>query len=246
MAFERLFFGRLEPRHALGDFGKGGRLPFEDPPLPRVRFRRVKDDAFKPHGGGEGRLPVRALPANEVLQGDRPQHGHPVLFEESCGFQLVFELRKRGVPHGVRRLPVEMKEPHLQVLAVVEAIHGLGTDEFAVPARGGDIRMRCRKGARHGGEVRQGRREFREALHGLKGRIAIAGEEGERVRRPVPGDLKARSIELFGDDIADVAARALHLIFGNEVVKVFNGPPFVKEFRHDASCARGSEKGIIR
>lgn len=42
------------------------------------------------------------------------------------------------------------------------------------------------------------------------------------------------------------AAHALHLIFGNKVVKVFNGPPFVKEFRHDASCARGSEKGIIR
>lgn len=67
---------------------------------------------------------------------------------------------------------------------------------------------------------------------GFKGGIPIAGEKGERARFPIPSNLQVGAVQFFRDDVAGLGRRLLQFVFCDEIIQIFNRPPFVKQRFH--------------
>lgn len=134
----------------------------------------------------------------------------------------------------VARFPIEVKEPNLKVFAVAEAVHGFRTDQFAVPTNRGGFRMRCGKGAGECRQVSRRRRKGFKPLHGFIGGISVAGEKRQSVRFPIPSNLQVGAVQFFRDDVTGIGRRMLQFVFCDEIIQIFNRPPFVKQRFHSA------------
>ena len=132
----------------------------------------------------------------------------------------------------VARFPIEVKKPNLQFFAVAEAVHRLAADQFAVPTDRGGFRMGCGKGAGECRQVSRRRCKAFEALHGFKGGISVAGEKRQSVRFPIPSNLQVGAVQFFRDDVAGIGRRMLQFVFCDEIIQIFNRPPFVKQRFH--------------
>ena len=128
----------------------------------------------------------------------------------------------------VARFPIEVKKPNLQFFAVAEAVHRLAADQFAVPTDRGSFRVRCGKAARKCRQVRRRRRKGFKALHRFKGGISVAGEKRKSVRFPIPRNLQVGAVQFFRDDVAGIGCPQLQFVFRDEIIQIFNRPPFVK------------------